>query len=288
MSYFNNRPRARSKLTEEESQELRDHLTNLSAHELRLIILSAANESSDVARRIAKVMRDTGLISQTSLQPVRPQPFEVLCAPKTGLLTPTDVSDDSEMSGTENIRPEQPNHLLTQSACFTSTTPHIATLETMQPGLSSMKCSNKRKTFADRDCNSSFSSTPLPRTPPTLCKRRRPIFHSSESSSQPEKIHCVNCGLWTSDSKFENPHSCIYHPGTFEYDGRFTSWSCCSNGNLKSRGCLITEHKGLDQDAWLFGSHGANGLYGGQQSVDGMNSGDGMISQYARLISSKA
>lgn len=275
MTYIANRPRAQSKPTEEETRELRENLSERSAHELRLIILSAAYESSEVARRITKVMRDTGLIPPANWQPVQPENPHIDVAQSSfnsGQLTPIDVSDDSEMSGTENIQPEPQHqalddHTFTKSALSQGTSPNHA-----QQGPPSSKRSNKRKTCEDKDDNVPSFFAPLPRPSSTFAKRRKAGVHPSEPN-QPcgRKIHCVNCGTWTSDSKFENPHSCIYHPGTFQYDGRVCSWSCCGNVASKSRGCLITQHKGLNQDSWLLGS----------------GVGDGRMSQYARLVASK-
>lgn len=274
MTYFANRPRAQSKPTEEETRELRDNLSERSAHELRLIILSAAYESSDVARRITKVMRDTGLLPPANWQSVRPENRDINATQSSfnsGLLTPIDVSDDSEMSGTENIQPE-PQHQAPDDHTFSkSAIPQGTSSDHLQQAIPSAKRSNKRKTFADRDDNIPSFFTPLPRPSPTVAKRRKAGVHSSELGQHSEKIHCVNCGTWTANSKFENPHSCIYHPGTFQSDGRVCSWSCCGNVASKSRGCLITQHKGLDEDSWLLGS----------------GVGDGSISQYARLIASK-
>lgn len=289
MSYFTNRHRAYSKPTKEETKELNHHLSKCSPHELRLIILSAANESSDVARLLTKVMKDSNLIPQPCLRPVQADQWHMianLTAFNTGLPTPIDASDDSEMSGTENIQPELQNYHSTQAEPCALISPYPAS-DNFHSGTTPPKRSNKRKSLADRDDNiPSFGCSPRPQA---FAKRRKPSIHSAETTSHPDKIHCVNCGIWTSDSEFENLHSCIYHPGTFELDDKVCSWSCCRNADLKSLGCLITRHKGSTQDTWLFEPDAPGRFHGThEQRIDAASGGDsGQMSQYARLISIK-
>lgn len=296
MSYFKNHSRVQSnRLTEAETAELKGQLSQLSAQDLRLIISSAASGSPDVAHRIINVMRDNGFIPSSHLQPVQPRlpnACESTEHSRSGLLTPTDISDDSEMSGTENIQPEPQHHHLIHCDLLGPTV-HIDHPRQFASNTISLKRNNKRKTFADTTWTTSDNpySSHQTRSPATLSKRPKPIIHNSNvqqppTSSPAEKTHCLNCGTYTSSSAFENQHSCIYHPGTFEFDGRVTVWSCCGNGAVKSRGCLITRHRGVGFGEWVFGNGSGTGVVQGQSGM-GVNGADCGISQYARLISTK-
>lgn len=287
MSYFTNRPRAYSKPTKEETKELSNLLSKCSAHDLRLIMLSAATESPNVVQLFMKIMRNDDSTPDPHPQPVQSTQQQTTgnpCYPDTGLLTPIDISEDSEMSGTENGQSYAQQHHLARpesfmptSSCFTSGTP-------FQHEIPSLKRPNKRKSLADRDDN--FPSSPHSSF---LSKRRKPSVHRhpSDHQSSLEKTYCLNCGLWTTNSKFENLHGCIYHPGDFSFDGTKCSWSCCRNSDLKSRGCLITRHNGLSKDAWLHGSDRTDSLLDGQQRTTARCDDHGQMSQYARIISIK-
>lgn len=286
MSYFNNRPRAYSKPTKEETKELGNILSKYSAHDLRLVMLSAANESPDVAQLFMKIMKDVELGPTLLLQPVQPNRQHTMldsCLPETGLLTPIDVSEDSEMSGTEAVQTQTQYHPARPES-FVPTPSHTNFPATLEPGITSSKRPNKRKSLADRDDN--IPSYYPPSQSSILSKRRRSNNHASEPQPNHDKMHCLNCGLWTPNSKFENLHGCIYHPGDFEFDGTVCSWSCCGNIDLKSRGCLITRHKGLNKDSLFYESNHPDGLLaenGWTTQVDD----HGQMSQYARLISIK-
>lgn len=286
MSYFTNRPRAYTKPTKEEMRELSNVLSKYSAHDLRLVMLSAANESPDVAQLFMKIMKDIGLDSRSLLQPVQPSQQHMIsasCYPDGGLLTPVDISEDSEMSGTEGIRIQtQPRSARPES--FMPTPSHITFPTTLEPGTTSLKRPNKRKSLADRDDNVTTHYPPL--QPSFLLKRRKSSNHASDPQSNHDKMHCLNCGLWTPNSKFENLHGCIYHPGDFNFDGTVCSWSCCRNSDLKSRGCLITRHKGLDRDAWIHESSREDGMLAEAGRTIQLDH-HGQMSQYARLISIK-
>lgn len=286
MSYFTNRPRAYSKPTKEETKELSSILSRCSAHDLRSVMLSAANESSDVAHLFMKIMKDATLNAHSHLQPAQPNQQHVVsssCYPETGLLTPTEISEDSEMSGTEAIQ-NQTQHLPARPGSFIPTPSHMTSPTTLEPGLVSLKRPKKRKSLADRDdyipSHSSLSQSAF------LTKRRKSSSHPSEPQLNHDKMHCLNCGLWTSNSRFENLYGCIYHPGEFNFDGTVCSWSCCRNSDLKSCGCLITRHKALNRDAWFDESEYPDGLLAGDGRT--MQCDDhGQMSQYARLISIK-
>lgn len=114
MNYFaTTRPRAYSKPTREELKQLNYHLAQRSEYELIRICQVAAAESPEVAHVLMKVMRETNLLPAShQFQPVQNQPsifcdrFANVADNSTGLATPPEMSEDSEMGGIENEAPQ--------------------------------------------------------------------------------------------------------------------------------------------------------------------------------------
>lgn len=263
MDYFTERPQghlcsqSHSAASKEEMIELDNRLLELSAHELRKIIMSAASESSNMIHLFAKIIKD-GSFYSSQFQPVQ-QVHQSITSDDVrsegGLLTPIDSSEDSEMSGAENSY----SHMIMQpserSTRFRMTAPILRDSSNVVPytALSVPKrLCNKRKSLADRNDNiptagPSVISPVSKRRKSSGCTQRYPTSGNPHLEIGKDCAHCLNCGLWIPHSKFDKLHDCIYHPGALQDDGH---WSCCGNVGSNVRGCLITRHRDFIRDNW--------------------------------------
>jgi len=269
MSYFNPRSRANSKPIKDEfyelNHDLNHDLSKIGTHKLKFNIDAARGQYTDAAHMLMGVMTEANSNSSPQLQsahhphqPTHQEQKNIFCnlAPSlTGLPSPIDTSEDSEMSGTENIHP-YPHHRSQQLPAI----PSSFTLGTLA---FAYKPSRKRKFLTEKDDNIPPSS---PNTTPFSSKRSKrnsTKFNPSpnHTSKSPDESTCLNCGhLFALTS---NLHNCIFHPGSrstipqssstncnLPVDWRNGSWSCCGS-SLRSPGCLITRHRDAP-GSWRF------------------------------------